>query len=172
MKFSIIPIFILVFSFFARADIAENLNQECKTNPEVLRQLGPNGNCRVVLAPKPALTKGACQAKSGEITCQAVYVSEKAGSAMKLTCFADPSNPFINEMFPINAVTMNAAYIISRSDGSFGVVNDSRQFLTLSSDLVKVNIIEDNSGSNMTGQIIILTEQGPVGFDNAVCTRI
>jgi hypothetical protein len=161
---------ILSFAFFAHADIAGDLNQECSTNPEIVKQKGPSGTCRVVLAPKPIVTRGACRGQSGDLVCIAAYHAQLNDSSMKLICYKDLSNPIIDTTFPIKASAMDSAFIIRRPDGANFVVSNDKQYLNFSSENVVVTVVEDKK--KRSGNIVLMTEKGPVIFENAFCRKL
>lgn len=172
MKHSLLALVVLALTSIAHADIAEDLNAECSTNQEILKHKGRSGSCRVVIAPKPVDTRGACRATSGDITCLAVFVSNTQGSAMKLTCYTDPKEPILDHTFKVKSSGLSAAFIIKKADGTDFVINSEKTFLNFSTDNVIVDVVEDAKAGTKSGQIVIMTEQGPAVFGNAFCQNI
>lgn len=171
MKQSLLALTLILASSVAFADVAEKHQKNCES-VEAKSLMGATGSCRVIIAPKKIEKQGVCIGTfMGSLPCVVTFIAVTEGSAMNLTCGADPKAPVINQDMEAEAAGYNVATLIRKADGQDVVLNDKSEYSMFSNRMVDVSIVDSvaNGIAVSTGSVLLSLQSGQVALSNVTC---
>lgn len=170
MKHSLIALFLLSLTSFAYADLGQVLDEKC-SHKEIKDLIGSTGSCRVVVAPKPLIKKGACAGTLyGTLKCVVSYFSTRDQGAMNITCMSGSSKT-IDETMEAEGIAYSSVMILKTASGHDLVGNNPEDIHVISNGAITMLLAETNINGEkeIFGEVTLKLESRNYTLTDLVC---